>query len=210
MGRALVKESHDDTGQEAASADAVAQDEDSRLMLRIAARDERAFATLVSAHHGRVYALCRRMIGDDAEAEDTAQEVFLKLWTQPTSWSPEGARFSTWLYRVTANASIDRLRKRVPEPVDTIPDHADDRPGPAAALHSSQVAARVEAALARLPDRQRLALVLTYYQGLSNKEAATALEVNVDALESLLARARRSLKDELADEWRDLIEAEGQ
>lgn len=207
MGRALVKESHDDTGSGAVLSGAVAQDEDSRLMLRIAARDERAFAALVSVHHGRVYALCRRMIGDDAEAEDTAQEVFLKLWTQPTSWSPEGARFSTWLYRVTANASIDRLRKRVPEPVETVPDLADDRPGPVASLHRSQVSVRVEAALARLPDRQRLALVLTYYQGLSNKEAATALEVNVDALESLLARARRSLKDDLANDWRDLLGA---
>ena len=209
MGRALVKDIHDETGPDAAPAGAVAHDEDSRLMLRIAARDERAFATRVSAHHGRVYALCRRMIGDEADAEDTAQEVFLKLWTQPAAWNPEGARFSTWLYRVTANACIDRLRKRVPEPVATIPDHADDRPGPAEALDRGQVAARVEAALARLPDRQRLALMLTYYQGLSNREAAKALEVNVDALESLLARARRSLKDDLADEWRGLLGADG-
>lgn len=210
MGRALVKEIHDDTGPEAGSAGGVVHDEDSRLMLRIAARDERAFAALVSAHHGRVYALCRRMIGDDADAEDTAQEVFLKLWAQPTTWNPQGARFSTWLYRVTRNACIDRLRKRVPEPVESIPDRPDERPGPAEALERNQVAARVEAALARLPERQRLALMLTYYQGLSNREAALVLEVNVDALESLLARARRSLKDELADEWRALIGAGGQ
>jgi len=208
MGRARVKESQDDTIS-AVPAAAVIQDVDTRLMLRVAARDEQAFAMLIEAHHGRVYALCRRMIGDDAEAEDTAQEVFLKLWTQPTAWSPDGARFSTWLHRVAANASIDRLRKRVPEPVETVPDHADDRPGPAAALYRRQIAMRVEEALSRLPDRQRLALVLTYYQGLSNKEAASALEVNVDALESLLARARRRLKEDLVDDWRELLSADG-
>lgn len=204
MGRPLVKESSGDTGPAAESGEGL-YDEDAALMLRVVRRDERAYAALVSAHFPRVYRLCRRTLGDDAEAEDAAQEIFLKLWAQPAAWSPEGARFTTWLYRVTTNACIDRLRKKIPEPVDTIPDRADESPGPASVLYGNQIAARVGAALAQLPDRQRLALVLTYYQGLSNKDAADALDVNVDALESLLARARRNLKDELADEWRELL-----
>lgn len=208
MGWPLVKESSGDTGP-AADSKAEFYDEDAALMLRVVGRDERAFATLVSTHFPRVFRLCRRTVGDDVEAEDIAQEIFLKLWAQPAAWSPEGARFTTWLYRVATNACIDRLRKKLPEPVDTIPDRADEAPGPAAALYGNQVAARVEAALAQLPDRQRIALVLTYYQGLSNKDAADALGVNVDALESLLARARRKLKHELADEWRGLLDDHG-
>lgn len=205
MGLARVRDDGDIFGGQPAPATACRTDEDSQLMLRVARRDERAFAALVSRHHARVYGLCRRMLGDDGEAEDVGQEVFLKIWTQSAAWRPDGARFTTWLYRVASNACIDRLRKKVPEPVATLPEEADDRPGPSAALQTTQVAARVEAAIAALPERQRLALVLTYYQGLSNKEAAGALDINVDALESLLARARRKLKDRLRGEWRELL-----
>jgi len=206
MGLARVKSDDDHTGGPSAPAPDDRGDEDSLLMLRVARRDERAFAALVNRNHGLVYRVCRRMVGEDAEAEDLTQEVFLKLWAQPGTWRPDGARFTTWLYRVTANACIDRLRKKVPEPVAQVPEEEDHRPGPASSLNDRQVAARVEAALAALPERQRIAMVLTYYQGLSNREAAAVLEVKVDALESLLARARRKLKDELASEWRALLE----
>ncbi len=180
-------------------------DRDVLLMTRIRDRDERAFATLVSTHFGAVFSLARRMLGDDSEAEDLTQEVFLKVWTKAGGWSPEKARFTTWLHRVTANACIDRLRKKVPMPVETIPDQADPAAGAERVLSCGEAAARVEMALAQLPDRQRLALVFTYYQGLSNRDAAEVMDVSIEALESLLARARRALKHMLREDGRVLI-----
>ena len=180
-------------------------DRDIFLMTRIRERDERAFATLVATHFNAVFFLARRMLGDADEAEDLTQEVFLKVWTKAGAWQADKARFTTWLHRVTANACIDRLRKKVPLPVETVPDRADPAADAERALSCSQVAERVEAALACLPDRQRLALVFTYYQGMSNRDAAEVMEISIDALESLLARARRALKDILSDDGRILI-----
>ncbi len=206
MGQASLKYDDRGTGPPGVrEPDSGGADRDVALMARIREGDERAFATLVSIHFKVVFALSRRMLGDDGEAEDTAQEVFLKVWRRAEAWQAEKARFTTWLHRVTANACIDRLRKRVPTPVDTIPDRADPDAGPEHGIACNQVAARVEAAIAQLPERQRLALVVTYYQGLSNREAATVMEISVDALESLLARARRGLKQQLKHEAQDLL-----
>ena len=182
-----------------------AADRDVLLMKRIRDRDERAFATLVATHFNAVFSLARRMLGDDSEAEDLSQEVFLKVWTKAGAWQADKARFTTWLHRVTANACIDRLRKKVPTPVETIPDCADPAAGAERVVSCGQAARRVEAALAQLPDRQRLALVFTYYQGLSNRDTAAVMEISIEALESLLARARRALKEMLSEDGRVLI-----
>lgn len=180
-------------------------DRDVLLMTRIRGRDERAYATLVATHFNAVFFLSRRMLGDAGEAEDVAQEVFLKVWTKADAWQANKARFTTWLHRVTSNACIDRLRKKVPVPIEEVPDYADPAASAERAISNNQAAARVEVALARLPDRQRLALVFTYYQGMSNKDAAEVMEISIEALESLLARARRSLKEMLHEEGRVLI-----
>ncbi len=215
MGMALVKRDGDSTDEidrdvPSASADvptdaASSSEEDAVLLARVRDGDETAFATLVTNHYGNVYGLACRMLHDQSEAEDISQDVFLKVWNKPEAWNPDGARFSTWLYRVTANACIDRMRKKVPHPTDFIPETPDPAAGADTRLFEDQVSVKVDAAIANLPERQRLALVATYYQGLTNKEAAIVLGVTVDALESLLARARRKLKQDLKSEWRALI-----
>jgi RNA polymerase sigma-70 factor, ECF subfamily len=153
-------------------------DPDADLLPAIAAGDARACAILVDRHAGRVHGLASRLLGDGAEADDVSQEVFIAAWKHAGRWRPDGgARFSTWLTRVTLNACRDRLRTR-----------------------RIRSASSVRAALEELPPRQREALVLCHYQGLRQDEAAAAMELSVDALESLLARARRTLRTRLEGE----------
>lgn len=186
---------------------AAARARDARLVARIAERDAAALAEALNDGFTRVFAVARRMIGNDAEAEDIAQEVFLRLWRKPPDLAQGKASLATWLYRVTANLSIDGLRRKRPQPLEDALEIPAGDPPPDEAAAEAQVSQSVDRALAALPDRQCLALTLTYYQGLSNIEAAEVMEISVDALESLLARARRGVRRELEDGWRDLLEA---
>ena len=180
---------------------------DAGLARRIAERDGEALSDVVNAQFSRVFAVARRMVGNDADAEDIAQDVFLRLWRKPPDLSDERALLSTWLYRVAANLSIDRLRRKRPGPLDETAEIPSGDPGPDAAAAGNQVARQVDAALAGLPDRQRLALTLTYYQGLSNIETAEIMETSAEAVESLLARARRGARAALDGQWQDLLDA---
>lgn len=184
------------------------RDIEARLVERAAAGDERAFASLVKAHLGPVLAVGRRMLGDDAEAEDIAQETFHRLWKNAGRFDRKKARLSTWLYRIASNLCIDRLRGRTTESLDDVPEIESD-PEQDRAVHERQLSARMDAALYVLPDRQRLALTLFHYQELSMKEAAEIMNVSIDALESLLARARRSLKKDLEAEWKVFLPENG-
>jgi RNA polymerase sigma factor (sigma-70 family) len=139
------------------------------------------------------------MLGDAAEAEDVAQEAMLKAWRQAPKWAPGKARFDTWLHRVALNLCYDRLRRRREIPTDTPPDRPDEGPAPDRGLLAAETGVRVDAALKRLPDRQREAIVLCHYQELSNIEAAALMEISVEALESLLSRGRRALRQALSD-----------
>lgn len=181
---------------------------DAALAARTAAGDRRAYATLVRRHLPRMLALSRRMLGNDAAAEDAAQETLLRLWTHAAAYDPSRALLTTWLTRIATNVCLDRLRKRQEEPWKD----GYDAPLPAGQerlLNDQQRAARVDAALQRLPERQRLALVLCHYDELSMAEAAEAMETSVEAVESLLGRARRSLRQILASEWRALLPEDG-
>lgn len=184
----------------------VVQDPDAELVLRAGAGDAAACTQLVDRHLGKVMALAGRMLGNAADAEDAAQEVFLKVWQSARSWRPRDARFSTWLYRVTLNLCHDKLRRRRPqadaEELATLPDRA---PQADSLLQRDAVASAVTAALAQLSERQREALVLTYYLELGNVAAANVLGVSVDALESLLARGRQRLRALLTDRAGDLL-----
>lgn len=174
------------------------RDPDAELVARVGERDAGAVRTLVARKLPRLLALATRLLGDRMEAEDIAQEAFMRIWKQAPQWRSGEAKFDTWLHRVALNLCYDRLRGRREEPVDTLPDEADPAAAPDLRFETRSRDERVRAALAALPVRQREALVLTYYQELSNLEAAGLMGISVDALESLLARARRTLRAQLA------------
>jgi len=134
-----------------------------------------------------------------------AQEVFLRLWTHAPSWRSGEARLSTWLHRVTLNLCLDRRRRRREENLPDDVDPVDPRPGMVDELQRQDTAAHVAAAMAALPDAQRTAIVLCHYQDLRNIEAAEVMGVSVEALESLLARGRRGLRERLRPALPDLL-----
>jgi RNA polymerase sigma-70 factor (ECF subfamily) len=171
--------------------------DDDALLVSSGGGDQRAFQALVARHLARVLSLARRITGNVAEAEDVAQEAFLRAWQKAPDWRVGEARFSTWLYRVAVNLCLDRKRRKPMAPLEAAGDPLDPAPSAESRLAEHQRTRIVAAALAGLPDRQRAALVLSYYEGVSNVEAARVLGVSVSALESLLVRARKALRAEL-------------
>ena len=178
---------------------ALTADPDEDLVRRVGQGDPAAIQAMVARKLPRMLALAHRMLNDAAEAEDVAQEAMLRAWKQAPRWTPGTAKFDTWLHRVGLNLCYDRLRRRREVATDNLPDRTDDGPAPDRGLMAADTGVRVEAALSRLPDRQREAIVLCHYQELTNIEAAALMNVSVDALESLLSRGRRALRLALAD-----------
>jgi RNA polymerase sigma factor (sigma-70 family) len=169
-------------------------DPDADLVADVAAGDVRAMQALVTAKLPRIMALATRMLGDPAEAEDIAQETFLRIWKHAGTWRQGRAKFDTWIHRVALNLCYDRLRKRREISVAEPPAQIDGSVLPDAALpYDGDESGAVARALQAIPARQREAIVLVYYQEMSNREAADVMHVSVDALESLLARGRRAL-----------------
>lgn len=169
-------------------------DPDSSDIALAANGDPPAFSRLVDRHLARVHRLAWRTLGNDADAEEVAQETFLRAFTHLPQWRSGQARFSTWLYRVAFNLCQDRLRaRREYLPVDDL-DLSDPDSEPEFAVARMQRLERIEDALATLPQRQREALLLCHYEGQTQDEAAAVLGVSVEAVESLLGRARRSLR----------------
>lgn len=146
------------------------------------------------------------MLGESHEAEDMAQEALLRLWRSAGQIEIGASGVKPWLYRVASNLCLDRLRARKSSPQlrDELPERGT-APTQLRAIEETELGLRVEQAMQQLPDRQRMALVLFHYQGLSQEEAARTLGISEDALESLLSRARRSLKAALAEEWKSLL-----
>lgn len=173
-------------------------DPDADLVSRVGRGDRAAAAALMARHAPRMLSLARRMLLDPVEAEDAVQDAFIQLWTHAARWEPGRAKFGTWLYRVTLNKCYDRLRKRPGARLEEAAEIADPAPGPDAGIQNATLAIQIEAALAALPERQRAALQLCHYQDCGNIEAAEILGISVEALESLLARGRRTLRARLA------------
>jgi len=190
-------------------------DPDAELVARVGAEEPGAVREMVARKLPRLLALATRMLGDREEANDVAQEAFVRIWKEASRWQQGPARFDTWLHRVALNLCYDRLRsgsrsgsssvssagsRRERGMTDDIPEAVDPAPLPDERMSESERNERIKAALAALPARQREALVLQYYQELSNVEAAQLMGISVDALESLLSRARRNLRGHLAGE----------
>ena len=179
--------------------------DDDRLIERVAAGDRAAWAALFERHLAAVVGFAWYQLGDRAAAEDVAQETFVRLIGKIEGWQPGGPALRTWLFRVARNLCIDHRRAARMVPLEALPD----RPGDAPDLERSVDLRRsVRRALDSLPERQRTALVLVTYLGLTNQEAAGTLDVSEEAVESLLARARRTLRQRLEAAKSELLGAD--
>ncbi len=174
--------------------DAVAPLDDHALMARVASRDAIAFRTLVDRHSARPYRIAWRMLGDASEAEDIAQEALLRLWDFGARWQYQSGGVSAWLARVATNLCLDRLRRRKFASDEAVPEQEDFTPLADAQMDEETMRKLTMNAIQSLADRQRAAIILTYYEELSNADAAQMLEMNIKAFESLLLRARQSLR----------------
>lgn len=173
-----------------------ANDEDARLMRRVAEGDAQAYRQLVDTHVRSILAFGARLLNDREEAEELAQETFLRAWQHAERYEPT-SRLTTWLHTIARNQALDRLRKRRPSPDMNAVEEAPGSSRPSEYLERKRTAQRVSEALERLAPRQRAAITLVHYQGLSHVEAADVLGVGVEAVESLLSRARRKLRESL-------------
>ncbi len=176
---------------------------DQQLIVRAQNGDKLAFQLLVKEFLPMISGLAYRMLNDKAEAEDLAQEVMLKLWQNLKSYDSSRAQLSTWIYKIASNRCLDQLRRKKP---DQLADDYDEIVPPSQdnELYEKQINKKVESALQDLPERQRLALVLFHYQGNSLTETGQIMECSSEAIESLLARARRSLKVSLKPIWQQM------
>ena len=166
-------------------------------MRRIQSRERVAFGALLDRHLTGVQAYAFRMTDNRADAEDVAQETFLRVWDRARTFDDGRVRVSTWVYRIAHNLCVDAFRRRREVVEDGLETLADERFSGLPGSIEEERRAAVRAAVGELPERQRAALVLCQLQGWSNRDAARVLEVSVDALESLVARARRTLRKRL-------------
>jgi len=178
------------------------------LMVKTARGDESAFETLVLRHQTSVLNFIYRFIGDRMQAKDLSQEVFLRVWQAAKSYEVE-AKFTTWLYRITANLCLNELksarrrrwlrffqlgeenRGAVEEKL------ADDSPSAEDLLLAKERSRQIADALQRLPENQRMAIILKRYDDLSYEEIARIIGCSVSAVESLLVRVKRTLQEKL-------------
>lgn len=181
--------------------------EDAAIAARLAARDPAALRIVIGAHAAVLHRIAFRMIGEPQDAEDIVQEALLRLWDQAPkiaarhpvgSQAAASLRLGGWLSRVVTNLAIDRLRRARRLSGGEVPDAADDAPLADALIEADERDGMTRTLLATLPDRQRAAIVLTYYEELPNAEAADALDMNIKAFESLLHRARAALRQAFA------------
>jgi RNA polymerase sigma-70 factor (ECF subfamily) len=173
-------------------------DSDEALMARVARGDERAFQVLSRRHLPAMLGLARRFLGSAADAEDVAQEAFLRVWTHAPRWQPL-AQFRTWLTRVVVNLCLDRKRRAPWVELEAAGDIVDPAPGAGEKAESDERAHSLAKAIEKLPARQRSAIVLTYSEGMSNAQVAEILDTSVSAVETLLVRGKQNLRRALGE-----------
>lgn len=167
------------------------------LIVAFANGDKASGRALLERLGPRLYAHAVRVLGEQSEAEDLVQETMLRLWKFAPEWRQGEAQVSTWAYRVLINLCTDRLRARVRKPqssIDEINEPASAEPSAIDQMTVSERNRALQTALAELPDRQRQAVALRHLEGLSNPEIAEIMEIGVEAVESLTARGKRTLK----------------
>ncbi|MBX3064897.1 MAG: sigma-70 family RNA polymerase sigma factor [Anaerolineae bacterium] len=183
-----------------------------QLVTRALGGDQQAFAELVRAHQNAVYNLAYRMLNDRTEAEDAAQETFLRAYSSLDRYDPERP-FRTWLLSITSNHCIDKLRKRrltwlsLEEPLPPHPALTSDEVEPEEAVIQKERDAMIQAMLADLSPEYRAAVVLRYWYDLSYDEIATTLNTTESAIKSRLFRARQTLADKLGEKNADSRQA---
>jgi len=179
--------------------------EDVRLMALAAAGDMAAFEQLVERHQRMVIGTVGRMLGTNSDAEDIAQQVFVRVWKNMKRYEPR-AKFTTWLLKITRNLVFNELRRRSRHPAVPLQSETDEeeRPlkdehavSPDATLLEHELQEAVDAAIAQLPETQRMAVILRRYEELSYEEIAQTLDQSVSAVKSLLFRARTELRESL-------------
>lgn len=176
--------------------------DDEQVWLEQARRgDKNAFGQLIEAYQGPVYNLAYRMLGNSGEAEEAAQEAFIRAYTRLDSYDPTH-KFSTWLLSITSNFCIDQIRKRravllsIDEPLPPHPAlHSDNSKGPEAAFVAQEREELVQNLLSELPEEYRQAVVLRYWYDMAYEEIAEVQKTTVSAVKSRLFRARRMLAD---------------
>jgi len=171
--------------------------DDAALMARIAAGDETAFRQFADRHVGRMVRLAQSILGSAAEADEVAQEALLRVWRHAGRFDGPRGQPGTWVHAIVARLCVDRLRQRRHEPIEAAQDVADPAPTALEALAAGQEALALRAALASLPERQRVALSLFYHEEMAGVEAAAALGLTLRAYWSLLERARGALRDKM-------------
>jgi RNA polymerase sigma-70 factor, ECF subfamily len=166
---------------------------DGELMAAVARGDALAFRELVQRHTPAVYRYAYRFTSHASEAEDVVQDVFVKVWSRAGDWREGQGALGAWLRRVTTNLCIDRKRRGRRLVDAPPPEQADPAQGADETANANRLAKVATDAVARLPERQRAAIVLTYFEDLPNADAADAMQMNLKAFESLLVRARAAL-----------------
>ena len=169
---------------------------DEELMLNIREGDLAAFEQIVLRHQAEAWHVAYRFTGNAAEAEDLAQEAFLRILDAASRYQPT-ASFRTYLFRVLNRLCIDQVRKKRPIATDILPQSADDRPSAIQRVSDRERDAAIQTVLDSLPPNQRMAVVLRYFEGLSGSEMAQTMGISTKAVERLLARGRKALEQRL-------------
>lgn len=174
---------------------------DDILIARSAGGDREAFTALAERYMDMLYATAWRMCADRTMAEDAVQETLVRLWTKAATWDKSrGASVKTWLYRITCNLCTDMLRQKKWKPAELNDDIVAVPQSAEKDIQAKETGKIVAACVRKLPERQRMALVLCHYQEMSNAEAAQTMGVTAKGIESLLVRARQSLRRMLEDQ----------
>ena len=176
--------------------------EDERLLIRVAEGDQTALARLIDRQGRGLRIFAARYLGSAADAEDLVQDVFLTVWRQAGRFDPGKGRASTWLYRITANRCVDARRRRSFRAfigLDDVEDSiAGEEPEPDARVGARQELAAVYHGLFRLPERQRMAVLLRAVADLDVPAIAEVMGASAGSVEQLLVRARRTLRERIA------------